>query len=132
MGQLGYFATIHYDDSTQDSYECIEITDRTTGEKRKFEVGCPVIDHVNYMMWLSEQDDVGMGVVWSSSYDHFLMDGDYYVERYVGYRGSDNPDDWVFVDWKTEPYEFSVLTKSEFTTFQEHRAYYKEWKSKQS
>lgn len=130
MHPYGYFATILYDEQDQSSYEGIQISDRDSGFEKVFsnELKCPVIDHIHLTQFLAEQE---VGCRWSSSYDHFFMDGILYEEKYVSCKGSDDPDDYGFVEWETG-YDFKVLSKPEFRTFQDMRKYYREWKEKQN
>lgn len=132
MHSLGYYGTIEYNEFKQSSYQCIKISDRNSGFEKIFsnEKRCPILDHAHLMEFLSEQNQ---GVRWSSSYDHFFMDGRRYVERYVTFNGdSEDPDKWEFVTeiekiWNDE-YDFTVISSSRIKTFQNLRKYIKRWK----
>jgi len=127
---LNYFASIDYDEPDQTTYRGIILSNRKEGFEKTFsnDIKCPIIDIVQLREFLS---DVGDGCRWSSSYDHFYMDGEMYVERYVKCAG-DDPDDWCFVLDRnlilTDQYDFSIMSKPEFETFQELRKYIKGWK----
>lgn len=127
MHPYGYFATILYVEPDQSTYEGIEISDRDSGFVKKFEnnLSCPIIDHINLMKFLDEQEQ---GCRWSSSYDHFFMDGNNYREEYISRNDSEDADEWEFVNPFGQLWDFTCISKPEFKSFQDLRKYYKAWK----
>jgi len=123
---MWYFGSIEYDGQNQNSYTHIILTQQDIKFEQIFsnKLKCPVIDYINVIKFLSEKNS---GCRWSSSFDHFLMDGDLYLQKYVKITDSDNPDSWVFVEnidsILNEEYDFSVISKPEFTSFQDLRTY---------
>jgi len=55
----------------------------------------------------------------NKSDDHFFMDGSTFYEEHVSKKGLEDPDQWEFVDWRKDNYDFTVISKAEFKTFQE-------------
>lgn len=94
------FSTVNYIEPKQSTYKSIDLTYKCKGKeiKKKFNTGNIVIDHYDYMKFLSEQDtefyQENPFISGSSSWDHFFMDGDKYRESYF------NPDTGEFIDWR--------------------------------
>lgn len=76
------FITIDYDESNQDSYKSVELHIGDTYKKR-FETGNFIIDWINVMQFVQELMYHGRmpGCSFSSSVDHFYMDGDKYITK---------------------------------------------------
>ena len=77
------FMTINYEDGTP-SFESIKVS---YGDKVKlFDNGDPLIDWYNYCMFIYQGEAKKEGIfsiICSSSYDHWFMDTDDYVEKYL-------------------------------------------------
>lgn len=78
------FMTINYDDSDASTYKAIEIS---YGSKVKyFRTGDPLIDWYDYCKFIYEggaiEDGIG-SIACSSSIDHWFMDSDEFIEKYL-------------------------------------------------
>lgn len=135
------FATILYNDVNQETFKGIKLSYKYNKEEKEIifsSFGCFMLDHYDYMKWLSIQDDQfyqeNYYITWSSSYDHFFMDGELYEEKYFDIETGD------FIDWR-KAYEDKnydlyhdvcndkyprciVRTDMEFNNFLEVKDYY--------
>ena len=77
------FMTVNYEDGTP-SFESIKVS---YGDKVKlFDTGDPLIDWYNYCKFIynGEAKEEGIiSIICSSSYDHWFMDSEDYVEKYL-------------------------------------------------
>jgi hypothetical protein len=120
---MKYYGDVNYEEGDQSTYEELILTNRETEEKTRFHTGNIVIDYINVVKFLGEME---AGCIWSSSIDHFFMDGTKYDRLYV------NHDNKVLTGEWTEEYEkcigYFVPIKENITSFEELRAYYKKHK----
>jgi len=132
------FLTVDYDDSLQSSYVALILY---YGDKKemRFDTGNPLIDWYDFCKIVfdgEESEKYNMsGVGYSSSVDHWFMDGNEYIEKYL--KLNDN-DEYDFI--LTE--ELNNLSLSELNSlkrcviqkdmksFQELKKYYSEHKNK--
>jgi len=127
------FLTIDYDDSTQSSYKAIILK---YGDKKeiRFDTGDPLIDWYDYCKFMfdgeaSEKYNIG-SVICSSSIDHWFMDGDEYVEKYISLKDDGTYD---FITDKelnllslSDLYHFKrCVIHKDMKSFQELKDYYK-------
>ena len=69
---LYLFGEVIYDEGNQDTYKCITLKDADKKLIHQFDIGDPCVDLANVHIFL---DLAKQGVSWSSSYEHFLQDG---------------------------------------------------------
>lgn len=130
------FATVNYTEGDQSSYKSLEVHYTERGEEKRsyFDTGDITVDHYDFMKWLVNQGkdfyDDNPFVTWSSSYDHFFMDGDRYVERYFNPKTSefytqDEMDRMSFDELDANP---KCICTKKFKNFDEVKAYYKKKK----
>jgi len=70
------FVSIDYDDGEQDTYRAVTVD--FNGDIKRFETGDPVKDYRDAMQFCNANREDVIGVMCSSSVDHFTMDGDNY------------------------------------------------------
>jgi len=94
------FSTIRYTEPKQSTYESIVLKYQENGQERTkcFDSGNIIIDFYSYMLFLQEQPDEfykeNYRIIGSSSWDHFFMDGNKYLESYF------DPTTGEFVNWQ--------------------------------
>lgn len=86
MNESNAFFSINYEDGDANSYKGLELT---YGDKVKlFNSGDPLIDWYDYCKFIYNGDAIKENIVsigCSSSVDHWFMDTDEYVEKYLKY-----------------------------------------------
>ena len=91
---------INYTEPKQSTYTSIELGYKNNGEDvvKLFDYGNIIIDYYDFMLFLQNQTDVYFSenpyIVCSSSFDHFLMDGNKYNQSYF------DPETGEFMDWR--------------------------------
>lgn len=68
---------INYDEETQESYESVYLY-YGKNEKKLFDSGDIIVDFIDMLKFSVDINELTIG---SSSFDHFIMDGDTYVGR---------------------------------------------------
>lgn len=85
------FASIYYDEISQDSYESIRLSSIVGLDitEIKFSTGDPIVDYYDFCRFSYRTEGFleNNYVSWSSMLDHFLHDGDKYQMKY--FRGDD-------------------------------------------
>lgn len=126
------FATIDYDEPKQSTFRAIEIS-YLEGKKevvKRFETGDPVYDYYDYMKWIVNLPKSfwkqNQFIVWSSSKDHFFMDGNKYSMKYVNVKTSE-----FYTNAELDAMSLTELdgiarciTTDKFKTFQQVKDYY--------
>ena len=130
--ELG-FISVDYDEPNQKSYRGYNVKNGSGG-KLRFDTGDFLIDSILLKLFVdSSMKSVCCSFTYSSSFDHFFMDGDDYKE--------------VYVNWDKEGSSFEVLDhsnmsimdlregdrvimKSDMETFDDYISYWKSWKEK--
>jgi hypothetical protein len=136
--------TVDYDESKQSSYRAFVVKfTLPTGEEteRRFETGDPIIDFLDYHIWLSRDSvqELISSVGFSSSYDHFFMDGNRYKALHVLVTDEiDEAGKRIIKSYSSEEAvslpnkEFNALTeyitRHPYTTFEQVKAYYRKKK----
>lgn len=72
---MSVFMSVRYDDANQDSYEAIEVQNGINGPVMLFDSGNPTEDHRNAIRAALPLMAQGFDVLYTSSMDHFVMDG---------------------------------------------------------
>lgn len=121
--------SVDYDD-TQDSYRAIEVENNITKEIKRFDTGDAVVDYYWFKKWLYSNKSNLSGLSVSSSFDHFIMDGDKYLEKYVNpdtlnFYTREEIDAMLFSQLSTMD---EVVITNELKTFAQVREYVKERK----
>lgn len=124
------FLYIDYQDGDQSTYKGIEVCTDNNMLKR-FDYGNIMIDFIDYMHWVIEQEEL-TSVVYSSSFDHFLIDGDQYTSLIINHDTNE-------VASNTDKMSFSELNKLvtypvhiNIETFEELKIYYRSIRPKQT
>lgn len=126
------FLTVNYDDGDSSSYKSIELS-FGDGEVRLFDSGDPLIDWYDYFKYIYNGDAVDDDIVMishSSSVDHWFMDTDDYLERYILINENNT---YEFIDYedtnKLSIPELQKMTRcvvhKDMKSFQELKDYYK-------
>jgi len=132
MDKTNGFLTIDYDDSDASTYKSITIM---CGDKKeiKFNTGNPLIDWYDYCKFIFDgfvQNEGIFSIAHSSSIDHWFMDTDEYLEKYLklqddgtyDFMTNDEINSLPMLDLYT--YKKCVIHK-DMKTFQELKDYYK-------
>ena len=133
------FLTVDYDDSLQSSYVALILY---YGDKKeiRFDTGDPLIDWYDYCKLVFDGYEIEKyeisSVVYSSSVDHWFMDGDEYLEKYLKLNENDDYE-FISTDELKTYYslsEFNSLKRcvihKDMKSFEELKKYYSENKSK--
>ncbi len=118
---FNHFATVVYDEGTGENYQCIELHVQTTGVEDqviRFDSGDPVVDYQDLFMCIIQ---TGGWVTWSSSYDHYLMDQDEYLERYVNVNVEGQP---FFTREEIRAPEFEHKSKFKIFAHKDHKNFH--------
>lgn len=118
-----YFMRIDCNEKDQSSYRRIEISLGSDQETVKFETGDLIIDYIDMQKWLAEQEFDNL--LYSSSVDHFFMDGNLYDEmpiKIISQEGK--PNKYKFGNWGD--YDFRSVRKKGMKKFSDIQKYYKE------
>lgn len=135
MGKYIAFATVEYDEDKPENFKGIKIT---YGDKVKiFNTGDPLIDWFNYskFLYLGEaiKEEI-FSIRWSSSADHWFMDTDEYLEKYLKENGDEyefmTEDDLKFMSFQDMDRALKCVIHKEMKSFEELREYYKKHKNK--
>lgn len=132
------FLTVDYDDSNQSSYVALILY---YGDKKemRFDTGDPLIDWYDYCKFIFDgeaSEKYGMsGVSCSSSVDHWFMDGDEYVEKYLKLDDNDEYEFYSVEDLKnfslSDLFKYKKCVASKYmTSFQDLKTYYHDHKNK--
>ena len=116
------FLNVDYEDGEQSTYKALEVS-VDGGEDKIFDSGDITIDYIDYIHWIAE----GCTVAYSSSWDHFFMDGDKYKTLYVDHSNDENK-----VITKFNTLSISDINRlmqypvtKNITTFEQLRKYYR-------
>ena len=132
------FLTVDYDDSLQSSYVALILY---YGDKKeiRFDTGNPLIDWYDFCKFIFDGEgfkkynisDIG----YSSSVDHWFMDGDEYLEKYLKLNEND---EYEFIPTEElnnlslselQSHKRCVIQK-DMKSFQDLKKYYSEHKNK--
>jgi len=127
------FLTVDYNESKQATFKGLNIS--VTGSKKviKFNTGDPIIDWYDYYKWIyggeaSKQGFYSIGG--SSNVDHWFMDGNKYIEKYLKQIDENTFDFYTTDELMKMPFHKMdecmrcVITKK-MKTFQDLKDYYK-------
>lgn len=121
---------IVYREPDQSTYEAIQVH-RDGSMVASFNSGDPIVDWIDLCKWLAEIE--ACHFMWSSSVDHFFMDGGGYTNLYVDHSNDENVaftteqviDNGIDTDELAE-----YIINDDIKTFDELKAYYKKHKKK--
>jgi len=132
------FLTVDYDDSLQSSYVALILY---YGDKKemRFDTGNPLIDWYDFCKIVFDGEEKEKynisSVSFSSSVDHWFMDGDEYLEKYLKLN-ENNEYEFIpnneFSDFslsELQSYKRCVIHK-DMKSFEELKKYYSEHKNK--
>ncbi len=120
---MSYFLNVNYEEGDQSTYKSIEISDHRK-IVAEFDSGCFAVDYIDFLKWMPEDK----GCNYSSSFDHFFMDGENYYSMLI------NPKTMEKVKYEDVPYEeredlFEMPAPKHVRTHEELKKYYKQKKT---
>jgi hypothetical protein len=131
------YLSVRYNELDQSSYRSIDVKNIVTGELLSFKTGDFIIDYLMYKLYYeSSLVSTLSGISYSSSYDHFLMDGDCFKEDYVefddeGENGRIISTEELFMmpmhEWDTKFSKY--IFRTDMDSFQDLIDYWTKWKS---
>ena len=126
------FLKINYEDGDASTYNGIELLLGDDGVK-KFSSGDPLIDWYEYCKYIyngSAIEDNITSIIHSSSVDHWFMDTDEYIEKYIEYDENTGKYDFITTDTMNILSLDELRTKlrcvvaKDMKTFQDLKDYY--------
>lgn len=127
------FMTVDYEDGNASTYKGLKIS---FGESVKlFNTGDPLIDWYDYCKYIYGDDAIEDGVIsiaCSSNVDHWFMDTDEYIEKYLKFVEEDekfvfmtneDTDKLSISDMKSQ---IRCIVRKDMKSFQELKEYYNE------
>lgn len=84
--------SVHYDEDDQSTYKGVEISYQNLQNHEKFESGNFVVDWFMLIRFIANSDiEAVENISYSSSVDHFIMDGDRYKPAYLIIKENQKP-----------------------------------------
>jgi hypothetical protein len=111
--------SVDYEEGDQSIYRGIDVS--IGEEKVRFDSGNITVDFINYIKWVADQHFDVIG--YSSSWDHFFMDGEAYKGLHIDHSNENN----VVENYGDPRFEDTIEypVPLEINNFEELKAYYK-------
>ena len=125
---MQYFFSVDYTEPDQSTYKGIDIYPPAGRMESivRFDSGNFTVDYIDYLKWIPEGAHVG----YSSSWDHFYMDGDIYSSIHIDHFG----DNEVVTEWNDprmeKAQEYPIPNSANIKSFEDLKNYYRQEKAK--